>query len=119
MIMIHAVLILLACQLAGETISRAAGLPLPGPVLGLIILVAALTVVPQLADKLRPITQTILGNLSLLFVPAGVGVVQHLPLIAQAGAGLVVALIGSTILAIMAGALAFAGAARLIGSRDE
>jgi len=117
--MIHAILILLTCQLLGEGISRTAELPLPGPVLGLMILLGALAAVPRLADKLRPITQTILGNLSLLFVPAGVGVVQHLPLIEQAGPGLVIALIGSTILAIAAGALAFAAAARLIGSQDD
>jgi holin-like protein len=117
--LIHAILILLTCQLLGEGISRAADLPLPGPVLGLIILLAALAVLPNLADKLRPVTQTILGNLSLLFVPAGVGVVQHLPRIAEAGLGLVVALVASTILAIAAGALAFAAVARLVGSTDD
>jgi holin-like protein len=117
--MIHAILILLTCQLLGEGISRAASLPLPGPVLGLMILLAALAILPNLADMLRPVTQTILGNLSLLFVPAGVGVVQHLPLIAQAGIGLVAALVASTILAIAAGALAFAAVARITGSRDD
>ncbi|MDZ7905107.1 MAG: CidA/LrgA family protein [Cypionkella sp.] len=117
--MIHAILILLTCQLLGEAGSRAASLPLPGPVLGLMILLAALAVFPALADKLRPVTQTILGNLSLLFVPAGVGVVQHLPLIAQAGAGIVVALVASTVLAITAGALTFAAVARMIGSKDD
>lgn len=117
--MIHAILILLICQLLGEGVSRAAGLPLPGPVLGLIILLAALAVLPNLAEKLRPVTQTILGNLSLLFVPAGVGVVQHLPRIAEAGLGLVVALVASTVLAIAAGALAFAAVARLVGSVDD
>lgn len=117
--MIHAILILLICQLLGEGVSRAASLPLPGPVLGLMILIGALAALPQLADKLRPVTQTILGNLSLLFVPAGVGVVQHLPRIAQAGMGLIVALLASTILAIAAGALAFAAVARLTGSADD
>lgn len=117
--MIRAILILLTCQLLGESISRAADLPLPGPVLGLIILLCALAAWPSLAEKLRPVTQTILGNLSLLFVPAGVGVVQHLPRIADAGLGLVAALIASTVLAIGAGALAFSAVAWLVGSGDD
>jgi holin-like protein len=117
--MIHAILILLIAQLAGEGISRAAALPLPGPVLGLMILLGALAALPRLGDVMRPVTQTILGNLSLLFVPAGVGVVQHLPKLAEAGVGLAVALIASTVLAIGAGALAFAAVARLVGSADD
>ena len=40
--MIEAILILLGCQLAGEAASRAFGLPVPGPVLGMALLFAAL-----------------------------------------------------------------------------
>ena len=117
--MIPAIVIILLCQFLGEVVSRAAALPLPGPVVGLMILLLALPIWPSLADRLRPVTQTLLGNLSLLFVPAGVGVTQHLPLIAQAGEGLVAAVFGSAVLAIAAAALTFMAVARLIGNDDD
>lgn len=117
--MIHALLVLLACQLAGEAATRGLGLPFPGPVLGMILLVAALTVVPRLADLMRPLTSGILGHMSLLFVPAGVGVVGHFAALGAQGLGLMLALVVSTIAAIMVGALTFAGVARLTGNRDD
>ena len=63
--------------------------------------------------------RTILGNLSLFFVPAGVGVIAHLPVLSQHGIGLALAVTVSTILAIAAGALTFAAVARMTGSRDD
>ena len=65
--------LLLGCQLAGEFIARGLGLPIPGPVLGLVILLAALALRPPLASALRPTTQVILAHLALMFVPAGAG----------------------------------------------
>ena len=76
--MIPALCVLLSLQLIGEVVTRGLGLPLPGPVLGLLLLVAGCALRPSLAQMLRPVTSTILGNLSLFFVPAGVGVVAHL-----------------------------------------
>ncbi|MBD3763465.1 MAG: CidA/LrgA family protein [Rhodobacterales bacterium] len=114
--MIPAFLILLSCQLAGETAARALALPLPGPVLGMLILTAALALRPGLQARMEPLAQGILGNLSLLFVPAGVGVVGHLGALGQAGLPLMAALVGSTVLAIGVGAVTFAAVARLTGA---
>ena len=117
--MIHALVILLACQLAGEAATRGLGLPFPGPVVGMILMVAALSLIPRLADLMRPVTSGILGHMSLLFVPAGVGVVGHFAALGGQGLALMAALVASTVLAIAVGALTFAGVARLVGSRDE
>lgn len=117
--MIHALLILLGCQLAGEAAARALSLPLPGPVLGLMLLVAGFALIPGLVGMMRPIAQGILGHLSLLFVPAGVGVVGHLDRLGNAGLPLLLAIILSTALAISVGALAFTAVARLTGASDE
>jgi putative effector of murein hydrolase LrgA (UPF0299 family) len=65
--------LLLGCQLLGEMTVRGFGLAMPGPVLGLTLLVLILTAMPILAERLRPTTTVILANLSFLFVPAGVG----------------------------------------------
>lgn len=117
--MIHALLVLLACQLAGEAAVRGLGLPLPGPVLGMVVLVGALSLIPRLAEVMRPVTQAILGHMSLLFVPAGVGVVGHFKALEGQGLALGLALVASTVAAITVGALTFAVVARLTGSRDD
>lgn len=117
--MIHALLMLLVCQVLGEAATRSAGLPLPGPVLGMVFLVGALVAVPRLANVMRPVTQGILGHMSLLFVPAGVGVVGHTAAFGGQGLGLMLALVLSTVSAIAVGALTFAAVARATGNRDD
>ena len=116
--MISALSLILAFQLVGEILSRALGLSLPGPVLGLCLLVAACILRPALANRLRPTAQGLLSHLSLFFVPAGVGVVAHLPVLREHGIGLALAIMGSTVLAIAAGALAFQAVARWSGAVD-
>ncbi|MBP0484338.1 CidA/LrgA family protein [Sagittula salina] len=116
--MIRVLLILLGFQLAGETAARGVGLAVPGPVLGLAGLFCAFLLVPRLASYMQDTVQGLLSHLSLLFVPAGVGVVANLDVIAAHGLGLFVALAGSTILAILAGVGAFLLVARITGSTD-
>lgn len=115
--MIWSLAILLSCQLAGEIITRGLGLPVPGPVFGMVLLLILLMLIPPLKALIAQTAQTILSNLSLLFVPAGVGVVAHLDKIAQYGLGLLVALVLSTVLALTASVLTFRAVARLLGDR--
>lgn len=117
--MINALLALLICQLLGETASRALNLPLPGPVLGMILLVVALSLSPRLVATVRPVAQGILSHMSLLFVPAGVGVVGHFGAFGGQGGAILLAIVGSTIAAIAVGALTFAAVARITGNRDD
>ncbi len=114
--MIHALALILACQLAGEILARLVALPVPGPVLGMALLFVLMLGLPRVAALIQPTGEAILRHLSLLFVPAGVGVVGHLHLLSSHGAGLALALIGSTVLALIAGAGAFVLVARLSGS---
>jgi putative effector of murein hydrolase LrgA (UPF0299 family) len=113
--MIPALALILAFQLSGEAAARATGLPVPGPVLGMIALVVTLTVFPRLGDTIAPAAQVILSALTLFFVPAGVGVIAHFGVLRDAGPALAVALVVSTVAAIAAGALTFAAVARLTG----
>ncbi|WP_151717348.1 CidA/LrgA family protein [Gemmobacter serpentinus] len=117
--MIAALLPLLAAQLAGETLIRMTGLPLPGPVAGMLILLLGFALVPRLVEVMRPLATGILGNLSLLFVPAGTGVIGHLGTLSANGPALAVVLIVSTLAAIAAGALAFTLVATLTGTEVE
>lgn len=116
--MVLALAIILGFQLAGEVISRGLDLPLPGPVVGLVLLLAAFALWPPLAERLRNVIGGLLGHLSLFFVPAGVGVVAHLSLLRENGVALVLAIIGSTVLALAAGAWAFVLVARWTGNSD-
>lgn len=117
--MIRALTLLLLCQLAGTVAARGLALPVPGPVLGLVLLLGLLAARPRLADAVRPTIMGLLGVMSLLFVPAGVGIVQHLRLFAAQGLGMVVALVISTVLALVVAALAFTVTARLMGERHD
>lgn len=113
--MIAGLTVLLLFQLMGEAIARALLPALPGPVIGLVLMLAAAAASERLAEVVRPVARGILAHLSLLFVPAGVGVVAHLDVLREHGPALLTALVGSTVLAIAAGALAFRAAARLGG----
>lgn len=117
--MIPALLALLICQLAGEAVVRAASLPLPGPVMGMALLVAGFAVVPGLLDRVRPVAQGLLSHLSLLFVPAGVGIVGHLDKLGAQGPAILLALVVSTVLAMVVGVLVFTAVARATGAQDD
>lgn len=105
--------LLLACQLTGEVAARGAGLPVPGPVLGLALLVLVLLLRPGLAGSLRPTVKVILANLSLLFVPAGVGVIGNLDVLSEDWTALLVVLVSSTLLAMLATVGTFVAVSRL------
>lgn len=95
---------LLLLQAAGEGLTHALKLPLPGPVVGLVLLLPAL----QLAWVREPVAETaqlLLSHLSLLFVPVGVGVITHLDLVSHHGLQLLVALVVSTWIGMVVTAL--------------
>ncbi len=75
---------LLVLQSIGELLSRGLSLPLPGPVLGLVLLLAALNFEP-VREPVAECANFLLSHLSLLFIPVGVGVMTHLALLAQYG----------------------------------
>ena len=101
--------LLLGCQLLGEITVRGFGLAIPGPVLGLTLLMLILGVIPTLAERLRPTTTVILANLSFLFVPAGVGVIGNIETLSDDGIALLVILILSTVLSMLATVATFIG----------
>lgn len=105
--MVPALTLLLGCQLIGELIARALGLPVPGPVLGMALLFGLLLWRGQVWPPLAQAADFLLRHLSLLFVPAGVGVLQHWPLIEVNLLPLAITLVLSTLLAMLAGAGAF------------
>ncbi|TYO90908.1 CidA/LrgA family protein [Oceanicella actignis] len=116
--MLSALSLLLTCQLAGELVTRGAGLPMPGPVVGLAMLLALLVARPSLIETIRPTAAITLANLSLFFVPAGVGVVANLDVLSADWPAILAVLALSTVLAMLAAVGAFLAALRLL-RRDE
>ena len=87
--------LLLLLQTMGEGLARAFALPFPGPVVGMVLLLAALQWAPM-RTPIAAAAEILLAHLSLLFVPVGVGVITHLDVLAQHGARLVAVIVVST-----------------------
>jgi len=94
---------LLVCQLVGEVVVHLTGLPVPGPVVGMLLLFAVLLV--RRPDEDAGVVRTadaLLRHLQLFFVPAGVGVVVHLSALREQALSVTVALVGSWLLGLLA-----------------
>jgi holin-like protein len=126
--MIRGFFILLVFQLVGEVAARGLGLPAPGPVIGLDLIVVALVLYRRYrpldeealaASELGQAARGLLGALPLLFVPAGVGVVQYLGLLRDQGLALAAALVVSTVATLIATVGVFLLVKRLAGVREE
>jgi holin-like protein len=121
--MLRAFGILLGCQLVGETLARVLAVPMPGPVIGLVLLVMLLFAVERrhLVDSstvddtsLGKVSNGLLAVLGVLFVPAGVGVIQNLGVLGDYGAALAATLLVSTVLTLVVTVWVFAGVSRLV-----
>ncbi len=103
--MLTALTILLVYQLVGEVVVVALQLPIPGPVIGMAMLFVTLIVRGAVTDDLRETAGGLLRHLSLLFVPAGVGVMAHLGRLSDEWWPIAVSLVVSTLVTIAVTAL--------------
>ncbi|HAF55829.1 MAG TPA: murein hydrolase regulator LrgA [Thauera sp.] len=110
--MIAALTLLLVFQLVGEVIARGLGLPIPGPVIGMALLFLALLLRGGPSEDVRQTAGQLLQHLSLLFVPAGTGIVLYGDRIAAEWLPLLAALFLSTFLAIAVTALVLSALTR-------
>jgi holin-like protein len=124
--MIASLSLILLCQLAGEVIVRGFALPMPGPVVGLVLLLGLLLARDRFAVLARgplqqggveTVSKNMLAHLSLLFVPAGVGVVQQLDLIAAHGLAIVAVLAVSVVITLLVTVATFLLASRLMARK--
>lgn len=75
--MLWAITMLLLYQLAGEAVVTLLGLPIPGPVAGMVFLFITLRIWWTPTPVFEETTHGLLHHLSLLFIPAGVGIMEH------------------------------------------
>src|SRR5690554_522789 len=84
----------------GELLARGLMLPVPGPVFGMVILLAGLMIRGKVPESLRLTGEGLLRYLTLLFVPAGVGLMVHFQLIGQDLWPILITLVLSTALTL-------------------
>lgn len=99
--MINTFATLLIFQTLGEGLAYALALPIPGPVIGMVLLFCYLLVRRGAAEKLAPTTLEFLRHLSLLFVPAGVGIMVHAQRVAAEWLPIAAALVVSTAVSLV------------------
>ena len=141
--MVGALIGLLVCQLMGEALVRAAGIAFPGPVLGMFLMLGFLVlrgrwrlrdrarITRDSADRpesdvpvdvpagLAGVSGALLGNLSLLFVPAAVGIIRHAALMRDYGLTIGVSIVISTTAALAVTALVFQAVAKRTTPRHD
>lgn len=110
---------ILTCQLLGELAVKAAELPIPGPVVGMLLLFAFLVIRGHVPDNLAKTADGLLSHLSLLFVPAGVGVILHFQLLGGEWVAFSTALVASTLATIVVTGLLMSWLDRKDGGTDE
>jgi holin-like protein len=113
--MIGAFAALLLFQLAGEVIVRSAGLPVPGPVIGMALLVAALATRRGPGEALERVANRLLQHLALLFVPAGTGIMIHAGRLGGEAGAIIAAIVIGTALTLWATAATFVWVSRRMG----
>ena len=117
--MLHAMLLLIGLQLLGDMLAASASVPVPGMVIGLVLLLGVLWLRGRLLEAKDPIPGALENmakglheHLGLLFVPAGAGIIAHTEDLAANGIGLIAAVLFST-------AVTMAVTALVVGRRWE
>ena len=111
--LINGITLLLIYQLAGEVSVRLLGLPVPGPVMGMVMLFITLMIRGRMVKAVEPASTALLGHLSLLFVPAGVGLIVHFNRLGNEWLPISVTLLLSTIITMAVTALVMQWVTRL------
>lgn len=113
--MLASLTLLLVFQLIGEVIVLSFALPIPGPVIGLALLFLWLMLRGGPTPTLQQTSGNLLQHLSLLFVPAGTGVMLHVHRMADEWLPLSLSLVASTAI----GLLVTAGVMTLLARRKN
>ncbi|THV12803.1 CidA/LrgA family protein [Rhizobium rhizophilum] len=122
--MLRGLALLLLFQLAGESIVFLTGLKIPGPVIGLVLLAVALPLIARfradhIVAEVERASDTLLGNLGLFFIPAGVGVVALSGVIGTHGTAIFAVLVISALVTLAVTVWVFIAVRRLIAARPS
>ncbi|MFT5117638.1 MAG: holin-like protein [Kiritimatiellia bacterium] len=105
--MLYGFFIIMSCQLIGELMVLFSGFPVPGAILGMIILFVGLSIKGEVHNSLDEVANVLIKNLGLLFVPAGAGVSSYTALMAKQWDVILIASVTSTVLTLLSCAWIF------------
>lgn len=111
--MLGSLTVIVLFEVAGDFLQKTTGLPIPGPVIGMALLLGALLIYGRLPEPLDRAAGGLLSYLPMLFVPAGVGVMAHFDLLRAEWPAIIVAIAISSVLAIVVTASTMEGIERL------
>lgn len=117
--MVHGFALLLVCQLIGEVAVQALALPVPGPLVGMLLLFVGLLMRGGLPDEVRDAANALLRHLMLLFIPAVTGVMMYFDRIAREWLPFMAACIVGTAVTMIATALTLRWMLRVTGTTRE
>ena len=99
--MVQGFAILLICQLIGEVLVHLLTVPIPGSVIGMVVLFVFMIVLGRVPHGVREVSDGLLKCLPLLLVPAGVGLMNHFGVLSQYWVGLLISLFVSTLVTML------------------
>ena len=117
--MLACIAVFLLLQIIGETISLWLSLPIPGAVLGMVLMLIFLIAKDGLLEKGRPTASVLLAHLALLFVPAGIGVIRQSERIASEWLAITLVIVLGTAITMIVTALTIQWAAKRLGVDDD
>lgn len=112
---LYGFLILVGLQLFGDLLSHTFSLPVPGAVIGMLIMLAILFIRKTVDEPIAVTADGLIKYIGLLFVPAGAGISVYLGLIADQWIVILAASFGSTFLTLLSCAWLF----RLLSKNGE
>lgn len=113
--MVKGFIILIGLLLLGDVVSDGLSLPVPGSVIGMVMLFIGLIVLKGVPEDLGKVSDGLIAHIGLLFVPAGAGISLYLGMIAENWLMIVLASLGSTVLTLIFTAMMF----KLLSKGDE
>lgn len=119
MAVLYAFLALLVLQWVGEVLVQALGLPLPGALVGALLLLVGLLLLGRLPKALEQTSGALLQNLMLLFIPIVAGVMLHFERIASEWLPFLASGIGGAVLTLLVTAAVFRWMLQRSGQKTE
>lgn len=112
--MLQGIITLVALQLVGEALSHYLDIPVPGAIIGMVLLLAYLMLKGYVAAPLADTATKLFPYLPLLLIPASVGVVQYGALLEQEGVAVLAALVISLVISFIATPFIFRALVKLL-----
>ncbi|BDD09229.1 hypothetical protein FUAX_16610 [Fulvitalea axinellae] len=98
--LIKSLSIIFGCLLAGDTVSALLNIPIPGSIIGMVLLLLALNFKLVKLKSVKPVTDLLNKEMAFFFIPPGVGLMLYFDLLEKEWPAIMVACVVSTLIII-------------------